>query len=168
MQVNNAGAGTAQGKLATEVTQAEVERAFAINVFSGLYAVQAAVPHMPQGGRIVNVGSVVSRLTHLPGVALYGAAKAAQDYLTAALATELGQERGITVNTVAPGPTSTDAAGWFPAGEMRDEVGAALLGLTRLGRRPGRPDEVADAVAMLVSDQGRWITGQHISASGGI
>jgi len=90
--VNNAGAGAGQGKLLVDLTPDEVQQAFAVNTFSTLYAVQAAVPHMPSGGggRIVNVGSVVSRMTHLPGVSVYGASKAAQEFLTGALATEVG------------------------------------------------------------------------------
>jgi NAD(P)-dependent dehydrogenase (short-subunit alcohol dehydrogenase family) len=122
---------------------------------------------MPRGASIVNIGTVVSHLTSLPGVAVYGASKAAQDYLTGALAKELGRTKGIRVNTVAPGGTSTDADGWYPAGEMRDEVSATLGGLTKLELRAGLPEEVADAVLFVVSNHARWITGQYIAVSGG-
>jgi NAD(P)-dependent dehydrogenase (short-subunit alcohol dehydrogenase family) len=66
-----------------------VQKAFALNTFSTLYTAQAVAPHMPAGGRIVNIGSVVSRIHNMPGVGVYGASKAAQEYLTAALAAEV-------------------------------------------------------------------------------
>jgi NAD(P)-dependent dehydrogenase (short-subunit alcohol dehydrogenase family) len=167
-QVNNAGNGAGQGILAADLTTEDVERAFAANFFAALYTTQATLPYMPNQSRIVNIGTVVSRLNSLPGVAAYGAAKAAQDYLTGSFAHELGRGRGITVNTVAPGGTVTDAVGWFPDGELRTQVGTTLLGLTKLGARAGTPEEVADAVLLVVSEQARWITGQYIAASGGI
>lgn len=166
--INNAGAGTGQGKLLVDLTPEEVQQAFALNTFSTLYVAQAAAPHIPSGGRIVNIGTVVSRFNNLPGVGVYGASKAAQEYLTAALAAELGPRQGITVNTVAPGPTNTDAASWFPGNDLRDEVAQKLSVGARLGRVAGDPEEIADAVLLVVSDAARWITGQYIAASGGI
>ncbi|KAK3294435.1 uncharacterized protein B0H64DRAFT_343800 [Chaetomium fimeti] len=166
--INNAGAGTGQGKLLIDLTPEEVQKAFALNTFSTLYVAQAAAPYIPSGGRIVNIGTVVSRINNMPGVGVYGASKAAQEYLTAALAAELGPRQGVTVNTVAPGPTKTDAATWFPEGELRDEVNQKLSVGARLGRVAGDPEEVADAVLLVVSDAARWITGQYIAASGGI
>lgn len=129
---------------------------------------QAVIPHMPSGGRIVNIGTIVSRLSNLPGLSLYGASKAAQDYLTGALAEELGRSKGITVNTIAPGGTATGAEGWYPEGEMRNAVGATLVGMTKLGARAGEPEEIADAVLLIVSHHARWITGQYIAVSGGV
>ncbi|KAK3899769.1 hypothetical protein C8A05DRAFT_46259 [Staphylotrichum tortipilum] len=166
--LNNAGSAPSMGTLLLDLTPTEVERAFALNTFGTLYATQAAARHMPAGGRIVNVGSVVSRIHNMPGVGLYGASKAAQEYLTAALAAELGPKQGITVNTVAPGPTRTDAESWFPDGELKEEVGRKLAIGARLGRASGEAEEVADAVLLVVSDAARWITGQYIAASGGI
>ena len=87
--VNNAGGGSGQGKLLVDLTPDEVQQAFALNTFSTLFVAQAAAPHMPRGGRIVNVGTVVSRIHSMPGVGVYGASKAAQEYLTAALAAEV-------------------------------------------------------------------------------
>ncbi|EAQ87696.1 hypothetical protein CHGG_04315 [Chaetomium globosum CBS 148.51] len=167
-KVNNAGAGTGQGKLLVDLTPEEVQQAFALNTFSTLYVAQAAAPHMPSGGRIVNIGTVVSRMNNMPGVGVYGASKAAQEYLTAALAAELGPRQGITVNTVAPGPTNTDAASWFPENDLRDEVSQKLAVGARLGKVAGDPEEIADAVLLVVSDAARWITGQYIAASGGV
>lgn len=124
---------------------------------------------MPRGGRIVNIGSVVSRMTNLPGVSIYGASKAAQEYLTGAMAFELGASHGITVNTVALGPTAgTDASNWFPDGELKNEVAAKLAASAKLEKGVGSLEDVADVVLLVVSEQGRWITGQYIAASGGI
>ncbi len=87
--MNNAGAGTGQGTLLMDLTPDQVQKAFALNTFSTLFVVQAVVPYMPRGGRIVNVGSAVSRMTNLLGVSVYGASKAAQEYLTSAMAVEV-------------------------------------------------------------------------------
>lgn len=87
--MNNAGGGTAQGVSIFDLSAAEVERGFAANTYSTLYAVQAVARHMPRGGRIVNIGSVVSRTRNAPGLAVYGASKAAQEYLTGAMSYEV-------------------------------------------------------------------------------
>ncbi|KAK1749532.1 hypothetical protein QBC47DRAFT_426742 [Echria macrotheca] len=166
--VNNAGAGTGQGKLLVDLTPDEVQLAFALNTFSTIYMVQATVPYMPRGGRIVNIGSVVSRMSSIPGSSVYGASKAAQEYMTGSMATELGASKGITVNTVAPGPVKTDAAGWFPDGELKQEVVRRLAAGARMDRVAGTAEEVADAVLLVASEHGRWITGQYIAASGGM
>jgi NAD(P)-dependent dehydrogenase (short-subunit alcohol dehydrogenase family) len=77
--------------------------------------------------------------------------------------------KGITVNTVAPGPVgNTDAQDWYPDGDMRAELGVKLMAGAKLGRVAGEVDEIADAVLLVVSEQGRWITGQYIAASGGV
>ena len=89
IKVNNAGGGTGQGTLFLDLSPEEVHQAFAINTFSTVFATQAVVPYMPKGGRIVNVGSIVSRMSTLAGVSIYGASKAAQEFLTGALATEV-------------------------------------------------------------------------------
>ena len=81
---------------------------------------------------------------------------------------QLGPRQGITVNTVAPGPTKTDAASWFPDGDLKVEVGQKLAVGARLGKVAGDPEDIADAVLLVVSDAARWITGQYIAASGGI
>ena len=81
---------------------------------------------------------------------------------------QLGPSKGITVNTVAPGPTNTDAAGWFPEGELKDDVVRKLAIGSRATKVAGESEDVADAVLLVVSDAARWITGQYIAASGGI
>ncbi|KAK4442086.1 hypothetical protein QBC34DRAFT_419278 [Podospora aff. communis PSN243] len=166
--VNNAGSGGGQGTIFLDLKPEEVHSAFANNTFSTIYVTQAAVPYMPRGGRIVNVGSIVSRLSTLPGVSVYGASKAAQEFLTRALATEFGASKGITVNTVAPGPTVTDATGWYPDNEMKPDLVAKMAGASKADRMAGTAEEIADAVLLVVSEQARWITGQYVAASGGM
>ncbi|KAM7211341.1 hypothetical protein V8F06_013274 [Rhypophila decipiens] len=167
--VNNAGHGAAQGKTFNELTADEVQSAFVLNTFSTLYVIQAAAKYMRRGGRIVNIGSIVSRMRNLPGVSIYGASKAAQEYLTGAIATELGPNTGITVNTVAPGPIAeTDAGSWFPNNDVKPVAFQRMEAETRLGKLAGNVDDVADAVLLLVSDHARWITGQYIAVSGGV
>jgi NAD(P)-dependent dehydrogenase (short-subunit alcohol dehydrogenase family) len=77
----------------------------------------------------------------------------------------LGLEHGITINTVAPGPVPTDVA--LP-GPIADAVHGALIPLTRAEARTGTVEDIADVVLLLASDKSRWLTGQFISASGGI
>ncbi|KAK0643824.1 hypothetical protein B0T16DRAFT_430269 [Cercophora newfieldiana] len=166
--VNNAGGGTGQGTQFLDLTPDQVQHAFAVNTFSTIYATQAVVPHMPKGGRIVNIGSIVSRMSTLPAVSIYGASKAAQEYLTGALANELGASRGITINTISPGPTSTDAASWFQGDELKKELLLKMSLAVKADRMNGTPEEVADAVLLVVGEQARWITGQYIAASGGM
>lgn len=77
---------------------------------------------------------------------------------------QFGRSKGITVNSIAPGPVITDLA---PA-EDAETVYPDLLGLTRAANRVGTTQDIADAVLLIVSEKSRWITGQFISASGGI
>lgn len=102
--VNNAGGG-ATGP-AMQATKDDVERTFAVNVFASLYMVQAVVPVMSRGGRVINISSIASKMGMAP-IPLYSASKAAMDTLTFAMAMELGRGCGITVNTIAPGPVPT-------------------------------------------------------------
>ena len=69
---------------------------------------------------------------------------------------------------MAPGPTSTDAGGWYPDGELKQDVMRKLAAGARLDKVAGTAEEVADAVLLAVSGQARWVTGQFIAASGGI
>lgn len=118
---------------------------------------------MPRGSRVINIGSVGSKLGMAPA-AIYGAAKAAQDALTYSMAMELGRGHGITINTVAPGPVDTDALSKAQA----ERIHGMLVPMTRAEERVGTTDDIADAVLLLVSEKSRWITGQFISVSGGI
>ncbi|KAJ9610417.1 hypothetical protein H2200_005194 [Cladophialophora chaetospira] len=160
--VNNAGGGPTGS--AIQASKEDVERSFGINVFAALWMTQAVVPVMPRGGRIVNIGSIASKMGMAP-IALYCASKAASDTLAYAMAMELGRGYGITVNTVAPGPIPTDG---LAKGPVADAVHNFLIPLTRAEERMGTVDDIADAVLLIASEKSRWITGQFISVSGGI
>ena len=137
----------------------DFERMFAVNVGGVVSAVRAAVPHMSEGGRIISIGSVVGEATPFPGAADYSATKAALLGYTRGWARDLGP-KGITVNTVQPGPIDTD---------MNPDDGdfaAAQKAKTALGRY-GTSEEVAAAVAFLASPEAAYITGSVITVDGG-
>ncbi|KAL6697008.1 hypothetical protein J3F84DRAFT_394499 [Trichoderma pleuroticola] len=92
---------------------------------------------------------------------------AAMDQLTFTLSREIGREgKGITINTIAPGPVDTDSV---PAGDSQSQAMKQwLISLTRAEDRIGTVNDIADAVLLLADEKSRWITGQYISASGGI
>lgn len=159
--VNNAAGGTPHGAL--QATRDSLDTIFSTIVYAPIFLLQAAVPHMPRGSRIINIGSIASKLG-MASTAIYGAAKAAQDSLTYSLAMELGRSRGITVNTVSPGPVGTEA---LPK-EVAAKIDRLLVPMTRAEERLGTTNDIADAVLLLVSEKSRWITGQVISVSGGI
>lgn len=158
--VNNAGNGAATPTL--DSTPEGIEDLFRSNVYGPIYVTQAVVPHMPPGGRIINTSSVGSKLG-LEAMPLYCATKATLDSLTYIWAAEFGKKYGITVNSVAPGPVATDKV---PSPD--NPLVQMLVGLTRLESRMGLSREVADVVLFLASPLSRWVTGQYISASGGI
>ena len=142
-----------------ETTLDEIDRIWTINVRAVIIATQVALRHMPDGGRIINIGSCLAERVPGPGVTLYAMSKAALVGLTKGLARDLGQ-RGITVNVVEPGPIDTDmnpATGPGAEGQAR---------LTALGRY-GTGDEVAATVAHLASDEAGYITGTTILVDGG-
>ncbi|KAB8232480.1 SDR family NAD(P)-dependent oxidoreductase [Aspergillus alliaceus] len=159
--VNNAAAGMPQSVL--QATRQSLETVFSTIVYAPIFVVQAAVPYMPRGGRVINIGSVASKLGMAP-VAIYGAAKAASDSLTYSMAMELGRSHGITVNTVSPGPVNT---GVLPK-EQAEKIDGFLVPMTRAEGRVGTTEDIADATLLLASEKSRWITGQVISVSGGI
>ena len=155
--VNNAGM-SFMGAIA-DVTEDEYDRVFDLNVRGVLFALQEAAKHMNDGGRIVNISSSTT-LYPESGMALYTASKAAIKLFTVVMAKEVGS-RGITVNTVTPGPT---IPGMF--GNLPPEV-QQLAAASSPFNRVGTPQDIADVVAFLVSDRGRWLTGQDICANGG-
>jgi NAD(P)-dependent dehydrogenase (short-subunit alcohol dehydrogenase family) len=158
--VNNAGVGI-NGDVET-LSEADFDRVFDTNVKGLLFVSQHAVPRLRDGGRIINLSSMVGHNAY-PGAIAYAATKAAVDSMTLSMAAGLGP-RGITVNAVAPGATDTD----FIAFLMRDEnMVNHIKAQTALGAI-GRPADIASVVAFLASDDARWITGERIRASGGM
>lgn len=146
-----------------ETSEAQFDELMAVHVKGTFFLTQALLPVIADGGRILNVSSGLARFT-LPGFAAYAAAKGAIEVLTRYMAKELG-ERGIGVNTLAPGAIETD----FGGGMVRDnaEVNGFIASQTALGR-VGLPDDIGAAIAMLLSDDARWVNAQRIEASGGV
>ena len=159
--VNNAGV-YRFGALET-VTEQEILNQFGVNVTGLLLATKAAVALFPpEGGSIINIGSVVSDLTP-PNTVIYNATKGAVDSITQTLAKELGPKK-IRVNSVNPGPVITE--GVKSAGLDSPEAFGSYIPMIPLGRI-GQPDDIADIVTFLATEDARWITGSLLQAAGG-
>jgi len=143
------------------VTEEEFDRLFAVNVKRTFFCCQQAAKKMADGGRIVNFSSSTTALM-LPTYSAYVATKGAVEQLSHVLAKELGP-RGITVNVVSPGPTDTELFGQGKSEEDKRRY-ARMAALGRLGT----PEDIADVVAFLASDEARWVTGQNLRANGGV
>ncbi|MBL7698259.1 MAG: SDR family oxidoreductase [Chitinophagaceae bacterium] len=158
--INNAG--TALYAPATETTEAQLDAIFNIHYKGVFFLTQKLLPHINDGGGIINISSGLTRITN-PGSSVYGSMKAAVETLTRYLAKELGS-RKIRVNVVAPGAVETD----FGGGWVRDnkDRNASIAGITALGR-VGLPDDIGPVVAFLCTDDAYWINGQRIEVSGG-
>lgn len=147
------------------ISELQFRRHFDINVLGTILAVQQAIKHFPrEGGSIVNISSIASE-NPVPNSSLYAASKAAVDTLTRALAKELAP-RNIRVNAVAPGYTNTE--GNQRIGFVGSSAAESLVAMTPLGARFGEPEEIAPSVVFLASDDAAWLTGERLSASGGV
>ncbi|MGW7066859.1 SDR family oxidoreductase [Streptomyces sp. NPDC054855] len=158
--INNAAAAPA-GPLGV-TSRAQFDHLFAVNVRAPYFIIERALPLLRDGGRIVTISSVATRMAN-PTQTSFAMTKGAVETMSKTLASQLGA-RGITVNAVAPGATRTptnEAAFDLPG--LTDQI----TGMTALARLGG-PEDVADAIAFLASDAARWITGQVIDASGGL
>jgi 3-oxoacyl-[acyl-carrier protein] reductase len=155
--VNNAG--TSHQAPIEEFPMAEYDRILAVNVRAVFVAIQAALPHLGTGGRIISIGSVLADRAPISGISVYALTKAAVAGLTRNLARELGP-RGITVNTIQPGPVATDMNP--DSGEFADTVRS----LTAVGHY-GQPHDIADAVAFLARAETRFVTGTAWNIDGG-
>ncbi|MFJ9762084.1 SDR family NAD(P)-dependent oxidoreductase [Streptomyces sp. NPDC101149] len=136
-----------------------VQKMMATNVLGTIVTTHCATRFLPDGGRVVLVGSIVAERIAAPGVAEYAASKAAVDQLARGWARDLGP-RGITVNVVRPGAVDTDmnpADGPFAAAQIAG---------TPLGRF-GTTEDIAKAVAFLASDKASYITGALLTVDGG-
>ena len=153
--VNNAGMFIS--KALVETTEEEFDQIFALNAKGPYFAMQEAAKVIRDGGRIVNISTDGTHMG-LSGATVYLGSKGALEQFTKGLAHELAP-RGVTVNTVSPGFTET---AMLP--DAFREMGAQMSPLKRLGTA----QDIADVVAFVVSDQGRWLTGQNIHASGGV
>jgi 3-oxoacyl-[acyl-carrier protein] reductase len=158
--VNNAGVGNRTAM--ADMTRKEFDWTMAVNARGPMFAIQAAVPHMRDDGRIINISSCGSRVAQTTGLlAVYQMSKGALEQLARCYMKELGA-RGITINTVLPGFVETELAADTPQ-EYKD----SLIRRTAL-RRLGTPEEIASVVCFLATDAARWITGEAIQVSGGL
>jgi 3-oxoacyl-[acyl-carrier protein] reductase len=161
--VNNAG--IFQFDPIEAVTEQEFHRHFNINVLGTFLATQEAIKHFPRsGGSIINMSSIASE-NPVPNSSLYASTKGAIDTLTMALSKELGP-RNIRVNAVAPGLVDTE--GNRASGFVESPAGSAGAAATPLGGRFGQPADIAPVVVFLASDDSAWLTGERITASGGL
>jgi 3-oxoacyl-[acyl-carrier protein] reductase len=156
--VNNAG--VAPFAAFDQMDEVSFDQLAAVNMRSPFFVTQKLLPRIPDGGRVVNLSSIVSR-TYFPGIPAYSATKGFIDVLTLHLAAELGKRR-ITVNAVAPGAIDTRMSAWIhgPGGKETLAQIQALPGV-------GQPQQIAGVVAFLAGPDGAWTTGQIIDASGG-
>lgn len=159
--VNNASAGTEIGPIFdTELD--EWNKAITINATAPFLLIKYLAPLMPEGSSIINISSL-NTLSPQPGIAEYCAGKSALEALTQVAAKELAA-KGITVNAIRPGVTDTDGQREVnPDPELRQQ----LAQMTPMGRL-GRPEDIAKVAAFLAGPESRWVTGQMITASGGL
>jgi 3-oxoacyl-[acyl-carrier protein] reductase len=156
--VNNAG--TAIPKSFEESTLEEIDRVIDINIRGVFITTQAALKHMKDGGRIINIGSAVGERVQVPGLVPYSATKGAVKIFTQALSREVGS-RGITVNNVQPGPIDTDLN---PASGDWAVPQKAVTALNRYGS----VDEIAAMVAFVAGPESTYITGANLTVDGGM
>ncbi|MEU3722446.1 SDR family oxidoreductase [Streptomyces sp. NPDC031705] len=155
--VNNAG--VMGGVPAEEVTPEQFDRIFAVNAKAPFFLIQRALRNMPDGGRIINISSGLTRFAN-PDEIAYAMSKGALEQLALHFAKALGP-RGITINSVAPGITRNGS----PVFDIPEAV-EQMAGLSAFNR-VGEPEDVADVVAFLATDEARWITGSFVDATGG-
>jgi 3-oxoacyl-[acyl-carrier protein] reductase len=156
--VNNAG--TAIPKPFEETTLEEIDRVVNINIRGVFVTTQAALQHMNDGGRIINIGSAVGERVQVPGLVPYSATKGAVKIFTQALSREVGS-RKITVNNVQPGPIDTDLN---PASGDWAVPQKAVTALNRYGH----VDDIASMVAFVAGPESSYITGANLTVDGGM
>ncbi|SJM68770.1 SDR family oxidoreductase [Gulosibacter sp. 10] len=159
--VNNAG--ILGGRTAyPEVDESDFDEVFAVNTRAPFFIVQEALSRLREGGRIINLSSSLTHGSRNPDLLAYSMSKAAIDAFTGALAKQLGS-RGITVNAVGPGATATD----MNAARLATAEGREAIASRSPLNRVAAPEDIADVVALLASDDARWVTGQWVDATGG-
>jgi len=147
--------------LIEEVTEGAYDRFMAVHAKGPFFLIQHAGRALRDGGRIIAISTLNTRL-HPPGGALYTGAKGALENFTTVAALEFGR-RGITANVVSPGTTDTELLREAnPGVTFEDEVAKTAL------RRLGQPEDIAAVVAFLAGPDSGWISGQNLAADGGL
>ncbi|MFD7608118.1 SDR family oxidoreductase [Streptomyces mirabilis] len=157
--VNNACETSATGTAPEDVSVEEFDRFFAVNAKAPFFIIQRALGLIPDGGRVINISSGLTRVAN-PSHTVYTMTKGAIEQLSRTFARHLAP-RGITVNTVIPGITDNGNP-VFKIPEAREQM-SQLSAFKRIGE----PEEVADVIVFLATDEARWITGAQLDASGG-
>lgn len=159
-------AGIAQPRPMAEVDDEFFDATLGINVKGAFFTVQKALPHLADKASIVITSSVVNDMG-MAGMSVYSASKAAVTSLARTLSAELW-ERGVRVNTVAPGPIETPIFGKMEVPEEAvGEMAGSILSSVPMGRF-GAPEEVARAAAFLISDDSSYVMGEEIKVDGGM
>jgi 3-oxoacyl-[acyl-carrier protein] reductase len=160
--VNNAG--VFQFDPLEAVTENEFHQEFNTNVLGPIMTTREALKYFgPAGGSVINISSVASTKP-MPNAVIYAATKSAVDSITRGLATELGA-RKIRVNTLAPGGVETE--GTHRIGVIGSDFEKQMVAETPLGRI-GQPEDIAQVAVFLASEESGWLTGERITASGGL
>lgn len=157
--VNNAG--IAQRTLIKDTTETLFDQLVDVNFKGPFFLTQQLLPIMVDGGQVINISSGLARFA-FPGVAVYGALKAATESLTRYFAKEYA-DRKIRVNSIAPGAIDTE----FGGGKGDEQHREQIAGMTALGRL-GNADDVGLFVAAMLSEDSRFINAQRIEIAGGI
>lgn len=159
--INNAGIMPPTLPALADTDDDTFDRLFAVNVKGTFNTLREAATRLQIGGRIVNFSTSVTGLA-LPGYAVYGATKSAVETFTNIMAKEL-RGKNIRINAIAPGPTATAL---FFSGKTAETIErmAKMAPLERLGT----PEDIAGAVAFLVSENSAWVNGQTLRANGGV
>ena len=156
--INNAG--VMMNRPLDQVSEADFDLHFDVNVKGTFFACQQAAKWMKSGGKILNFSSSVTGQMY-PNYSVYAATKGAIDQLTRHLAKELGP-KGISINAIAPGPSNTDM---FVVGRTPEQLAFTRSNIAY--GRLGEPEDIAAVVLLLLSEQATWINGQTIKANGG-
>ncbi|KAJ9627407.1 uncharacterized protein PV06_07216 [Exophiala oligosperma] len=164
--VNNAAlADPAANQPISSATHEKFQQLMTGNAWAPTQLTLQALPHLPRGGRVINISSTASRQPNQEIATMYGASKAAFDSFTRSLAFNYSAEKGITINSVCVGPTMTDVMRAIQAAGMtwmEDLKNAATA-----EKRLAEPEDIACVVGWLASDEARWVNGNHVPANGG-
>ncbi|MGK3722408.1 SDR family oxidoreductase [Priestia megaterium] len=156
--INNAG--IMINKPLTEVTEADYNKQFSVNVKGTFFACQQAMKYMEEEGHIVNISTSVNGQM-FPTYSVYSGTKGAVEQFTRQLAKEFGTKK-ITINAVAPGPIDTEL---FSVGKTKQQI-EGMKKMNAFGRL-GEPEDISNVIEFLVSEKSQWVTGQTIRVNGG-